>query len=97
FAALITFTFNVFIMLFPDSDIDETVSILERLRRLIRDIEDFPFKITLSYGVSNYPISEVTSHEQLIQDADIALYHAKRTGKDRIVLFTEGMTGGLHA
>lgn len=86
-----------FIMLFPDSDIDETVSILERLRRLIRDIEDFPFKITLSYGVSNYPISEVTSHEQLIQDADIALYHAKRTGKDRIVLFTEGMTGGLHA
>lgn len=86
-----------FIMLFPGSDVDETMSILERLRRLIRDIEEFPFKITLSYGVSNYPTSDVASYEQLIQNADIALYHAKRTGKDRIVLYMEGMTGGLHA
>ncbi|HPZ17517.1 MAG TPA: diguanylate cyclase [Fervidobacterium sp.] len=86
-----------FVMLFPGLEIDETVGILERLRRMVRDLEEFPFRITLSYGVSNYPASGVEFHDQLIQNADIALYHAKSTGKDKIVVYTEGMTGGLHA
>ncbi|MFN3691411.1 MAG: diguanylate cyclase [Fervidobacterium sp.] len=90
-----------FIMAFPSTDVDEVISILERLRRLIKEIDEFPFKITLSFGVVNYPQNTenliIQSPEDLIRLADTALYHAKNTGKDRIVVYMEGMTGGLHA
>ncbi|MGC8820758.1 MAG: diguanylate cyclase [Fervidobacterium sp.] len=90
-----------FIMAFPSTDVNEVTIILERLRRLIRDSADFPFKITLSFGVVSYPQNVenilISSPEELIKLADTALYHAKNTGKDKIVVYAEGMTGGLHA
>ncbi|MFN6991525.1 MAG: diguanylate cyclase, partial [Fervidobacterium sp.] len=90
-----------FIMAFPSTDVDEVTLILERLRRIIREINEFPFKITLSFGVVNYPQNTenliIQSPEDLIRLADTALYHAKNTGKDKIVIYMEGMTGGLHA
>ena len=86
-----------FILLFPSTGKEEAVLILERLRRLLRDVSKFPFKITLSYGISNYPYCGATIPDELIQKADIALYQAKNTGKDKIVIYTEGMSGGLHA
>ncbi|MEN3043384.1 MAG: diguanylate cyclase [Fervidobacterium sp.] len=90
-----------FIISFPSTDVDETKSILERLRRHIRDLTEFPFKITLSFGVVNYPENTdgviIQFPEDLIRLADTALYHAKNTGKDKIVVYSEGMTGGLHA
>jgi len=60
-------------------------------------LNKFPFNITLSYGIAVYPACKVNDSEELIQKADIALYHAKNTGKDKIVVYTEGMSGGLHA
>ncbi len=90
-----------FIMAFPSTDSDKIVLILERLRRLVKDIQEFPFKLTLSFGVVNYPHNTeniiIKSPEDLIRLADTALYHAKNTGKDKIVVYSEGMTGGLHA
>lgn len=86
-----------FVLLFPSTGREEALIVVERLRRLTRDITKFPFKITLSYGVAVYPLCKVNNPEELIQKADVALYHAKNTGKDKIVLYSEGMTGGLHA
>jgi len=85
------------ILLFPSTSKEEAILILERLRRLIRDISKFPFKITLSYGLSDYPNCGANTPDEIIQKADIALYQAKNTGKDKIVTYTEGMSGGLHA
>jgi len=90
-----------FIMAFPSTDSEEVVLILERLRRLIKDVQEFPFKLTLSFGVVSYPQDTeniiIKAPEDLIRLADTALYHAKNTGKDKIVVYSEGMTGGLHA
>ncbi len=90
-----------FIMAFPSTDFNEVNLILERLRRLIKDVQEFPVKLTLSFGVVIYPQNTenilIKSPEDLIRLADIALYHAKNTGKDKIVIYSEGMTGGLHA
>ncbi|MGQ9856767.1 MAG: diguanylate cyclase [Fervidobacterium sp.] len=86
-----------FIILFPSTGLDDAISVVERLRRHIREIAKFPFNITLSFGVANYPKCQVFKSEELIQKADIALYNAKNTGKNKIVVYTEGMTGGLHA
>jgi len=86
-----------FVLLFPSTGEEEAKTVVERLRRLTRDLDKFPFKITLSYGIAVYPACKVNDPEELIQKADIALYHAKNTGKDKIVVYTEGMSGGLHA
>lgn len=90
-----------FILAFPSTDIEEVTNILERLRRHIKELSEFQFKITLSFGVVNYPENTegllIQSPEDLIRLADTALYHAKNTGKDKIVIYSEGMTGGLHA
>lgn len=90
-----------FIIAFPSTDTEEVTVILERLRRHIKDLSEFPFKITLSFGAVNYPENTegllIHSPEDLIRLADTALYHAKNTGKDKIVIYSEGMTGGLHA
>ena len=42
--------------------------------------------VTISAGVSTYP-SDHSSIDQLMRNADNALYQAKRTGRDRSVLF----------
>jgi len=86
-----------FVLLFPSTGEEEAKTVVERLRRLTRDLNKFPFNITLSYGIAVYPACKVNDSEELIQKADIALYHAKNTGKDKIVVYTEGMSGGLHA
>jgi len=86
-----------FIILFPSTGLEDAINIVERLRRHIREIAGFPFNISLSFGVANYPKCQVFKSEELIQKADIALYNAKNTGKNKIVVYTEGMTGGLHA
>ncbi|ODN30708.1 diguanylate cyclase [Fervidobacterium thailandense] len=86
-----------FILVFPHTDVEETVIVLERLRRILKGLEQFPFTLTLSFGVAEYKPGITDSVDSLIIRADTALYHAKNTGKDRIVVYTEGMTGGLHA
>lgn len=45
-------------------------------------------KITLSMGFSEYPHIS-TSKEELISQADMALYHAKNQGKDRMHLYQD--------
>lgn len=86
-----------FLLAFPHTDAEETVVVLERLRRVLRGLGQFPFSVTLSFGVAEYKAGAVDSVDSLIIKADTALYHAKNTGKDRIVRYVEGMTGGLHA
>lgn len=76
-----------FIIAFPSTDVEEVTIILERLRRHIKDLSEFPFKITLSFGVVNYPENTqdllIQSPQDLIRLADTALYHAKNTEKIR--------------
>ncbi len=86
-----------FIVALRGTSYEEAVNICERLRSLVKELNPFDFKITISFGVSNYPKFSAESIEDLIILADIALYQAKNTGKDKVVLYEEGMTGGIHA
>ncbi|MRI83318.1 MAG: hypothetical protein C6I00_02760 [Nitratiruptor sp.] len=51
-------------------------------------IEDRLFEISLSIGIALFPQRERDAKE-LITNADIAMYHAKRNGKNQFVLFDE--------
>ncbi|MFH1655181.1 MAG: diguanylate cyclase [Candidatus Omnitrophota bacterium] len=66
------------------------MSYSEKMRQLI---EEHSFagaksiKITLSFGISSYPIDNAFKEKEMINAADIALYHAKEAGRNRVVAY----------
>jgi diguanylate cyclase (GGDEF)-like protein/PAS domain S-box-containing protein len=61
--------------------------LLEALHDVNVSVEGVPFRPTASIGVVLFPPGEARSDE-LIVDADLAMYTAKQQGRDRIVAFT---------
>lgn len=66
--------------------------ILERLRHAAAQpflLEGLNLTVTLSLGVSFYPQSETIEAEQLMRQADQAMYQAKLAGKNRYCFFDD--------
>jgi len=76
-----------FCCLLPEANLDEALSLAERLRQAIEQEEincnGQPLKITVSFGVA-YMHDVVKSAESLLQKADEALYAAKKSGRNRV-------------
>jgi len=72
-----------FLIIFPDSYLDEVISILRKVRQGIEDIEweIANLKSTVSIGAVDY---RGQSLEKMIQEADYYLYEAKHQGKNKI-------------
>ncbi len=80
-----------FEVLLPETPREGVGRAAERLLQKIRQ-ENFPYgntqiKVTLSIGGAVYPADAADARELLLK-ADEALYSAKRSGKNRIVLFS---------
>lgn len=80
------------------SEIDRLIEffneILIQLSRIVV-VKNLSFMITVSIGISVAPLHGKTRHE-LFKNADIALYKAKETGKNRVVLYDETMKQELN-
>jgi diguanylate cyclase (GGDEF)-like protein len=85
-----------FSVLLTETTLVEALAVAERLRKAV---EEYPFsvkinhpeeKITVSLGVSCMVGDKQKSITELINEADIALYHAKAAGKNRVSSYTEG-------
>jgi len=76
-----------FCILLPDCPISRAAHIAERIRLACESIKLADGKIlqTVSVGVSSSP--EISIVEELVADADVALYKAKENGRNRIELF----------
>jgi two-component system cell cycle response regulator len=79
-----------FVVVMPDTPADVAAGIAERLRAAV---ENIPFvlrgtgqtlKVTASFGISSR-IDAVESADQLFKQADLALYAAKNSGRNRVV------------
>jgi len=79
-----------FIALLPNFTADEAFAIAERLRQTVQvaKIEAVPLAVTVSLGLSTYPDLAGTA-EDLLQQADDALYESKRTGRNRTTKYGE--------
>nr|WP_236588307.1 diguanylate cyclase [Tumebacillus amylolyticus] len=82
-------------VLLPESDLQAGFEAAETFRLEIEKLRvPIPtgelLNVSVSVGVSSFPES-CNNHQQLIDRADQAMYAAKRSGKNRTVVYAEGM------
>lgn len=80
-----------FIVLFPSTSLENAYNVANKIRNKISELElesdQGIVNVTASFGLAH--ISQSTDEKDLIDKADIALYVAKRTGKNKVVVYTE--------
>jgi two-component system cell cycle response regulator len=77
-----------FLALLPQTETEEARRLAERLRRAVESLAvEVPggvVRVTISTGIASYPAPNVTTPEELIREADRALYRAKQAGRNRV-------------
>ena len=82
-----------FVIILPSTNatgaLSVAVTIIENVRELAIPHNQSPpsLQVTLSIGVATAETPQVISHEALIKEADMALYHAKNSGRNCVKVF----------
>ena len=88
-----------FLLLLPLTGLEAARDVLERMRSRLQGVAwldaDPSLQVTFSAGLAEASTNE--SVEATIARADVAMYRAKREGRDRIVCATAGGPGDSHA
>ena len=81
-----------FAVLLDNVDVVQAKAVAERIRteisRVVVDTEKGPLSVTQSIGIACFP-EDGRDRAALIERADLALYHAKHTGRNRVVTWGE--------
>ena len=86
---VIRYAGDEFIILLPDTNLEDATCVGERLIETIRSRtmkDNKTIHTTVSIGLATYPRHAVNT-EELIKHADEALYSAKRNGKDQLSVY----------
>ncbi|HEY8345375.1 MAG TPA: sensor domain-containing diguanylate cyclase [Bacillota bacterium] len=80
-----------FLLLSRNTDLNQLKEVAERIRQQIASLEFIDkegrsFSITISGGIASIPKHAKTS-EEVLQKADEALYQAKQSGRNRIIVY----------
>ncbi|MDX4061486.1 diguanylate cyclase [Aliarcobacter skirrowii] len=75
-----------FLIICPNSKQEDAIKLANRINIAIKQhtFSTYPKKVTMSLGVASY-CSIFKKAEDIVASADIALYKAKQTGRDRVV------------
>jgi diguanylate cyclase (GGDEF)-like protein/PAS domain S-box-containing protein len=82
-------------------DLDSEATIIHLLNRLLAAASesvtfgDLNLKVTASLGVTFYPLKEDIDADQLLRQADQAMYQAKLTGKNRYHIFDAALDNNI--
>ena len=80
-----------FAFLLPQTDLSGAISVAEQIHERVlalnlpHEASPVASHVTLSFGVSSSELASVSSPAELIRTSDIALYEAKRCGRNQIV------------
>jgi diguanylate cyclase (GGDEF)-like protein len=87
-----------FLVLFPDTTMEQAKQASEKLRLALRDqklrVDEQDVTVTLSLGLASYEVGDVL-FDQVARRADIALYVAKTQGRDRVEIYSPARHGAL--
>jgi len=88
-----------FALILPEATLDRAFRAAERLRQLVADlainIEAHRLSVTISIGASAGDV-DMSGVDELLKQADVALYEAKRTGRNRVCRFDRGQPAKNH-
>lgn len=77
------------VILMPETTVQQALSALERLRTIVEahpfKKDESVFRMTASIGLTHYPQADI-SLEEMIAQADKAMYRAKNDGKNQVSL-----------
>lgn len=80
-----------FCIFLPQARLDDGIYVAERIRKAVEKhifhAYDEILHITVSIGISSYP-SDAQDEQELIEKADLALYSAKRKGRNRVIAYS---------
>ena len=81
-----------FALAVPGASTDEALLLADRLRKNLKsspiNYKDFSITVTASFGISGTNGQEASSLSRLLREADIAMYQAKRNGRDRVEVYS---------
>jgi two-component system cell cycle response regulator len=82
-----------FLIILPEQSQESATAIADRLRRAVEDMRipheanDPPGIVTISAGVATLSAGANKSADDLLGEADAALYHAKQSGRNRVASY----------
>ncbi|HEY1817514.1 MAG TPA: diguanylate cyclase [Kofleriaceae bacterium] len=83
-----------FAVLLDNVDVTQAKAVAERIRseiaKAVVETEKGPLSVTESIGVATFP-DDGKDRATLIERADLALYHAKHTGRNRVITWAEAL------
>lgn len=88
-----------FIILLSHTDEESALSFAEKIRASIEGYNfshnEYPIKTTISIGVSVFPNVNITIPDDMIKNADLSLYKAKSSGRNRISVWNSDLAEEL--
>jgi diguanylate cyclase (GGDEF)-like protein len=82
-----------FVLMLPETKLDGAVVAAERLRQMVADhvvsVGEDRIPVTISIGASSCE-ADADRLDEIIKHADVALYEAKRSGRNRVCRFDPG-------
>jgi diguanylate cyclase (GGDEF)-like protein len=82
-----------FCVLVAEADDDDAMILAERIRREVDAhpiaVDGHAIRVSVSIGASTRPAQSTQSLDELLVRADAAVYHAKRTGRNRVVPYSD--------
>jgi two-component system, cell cycle response regulator len=84
-----------FALILPETDDAGSFSVSERYRAVIESTQfgtpELPLRVTASFGITSFPKFKPSSIDEMIKQADEALYKAKEWGRNKTVLYAPGL------
>lgn len=80
-----------FVIIIPPNSINRFDAIVEQIRKIFEKpwfLKDADYYCTMSMGIVNFP-KEGENVQELIKKADIAMYEAKKSGKNRMAQYSD--------
>ncbi len=79
-----------FIVILPGASKDDAFTIAERVRHIVRDsvtmYGEYQICVTISVGLDSMPETSINNEQELIANADEAMYRSKNAGRDKTTI-----------